>query len=252
MLAAALLGGWKEAKEARIELKEEDPAIVARVLLFVYTENYPSTLVAPAQSQLAGIEDDYSNYSEDNIDMGQLVNLHLEMFAIATRLGIKDLCDTARGRFAATLGEWVCPESVDDPGCFFRLPGIVDIIKKVYTTTPEDHRQLRDVIAFHASLDKWSCSCSGDHYRGIAAFKEVPELLFDVFMGRFESGWGELSWRCPHCERDRHVWLPACHCEKRGRNCEMVVCQELYQDRLFCWVCGLAGDMVPPGVIMGH
>lgn len=246
MLTAAILGDWKESKEAFMELKEEDPAIIARVLLYVYSRNYPNTLAVAPQSQLAGIEDSYSALSSNKTRLEQSANLHVEMFAVATRLGIEGLCDLARGRFVTIMGEWVHDGPIAVVFCFFSLSGILDIIKKVYTTTPENTRQLRDVIAFYASSDQHICSCSNDRYRGVTAFKEVPELLLDIFTGVFQHHEDELAWSCRRCDSVRDVWLPSCACGKRGRVCEKVECQKFYEDRLFCWACGGKGCMASP------
>ncbi|EXJ61728.1 hypothetical protein A1O7_02157 [Cladophialophora yegresii CBS 114405] len=101
MLERAANGDFREAKEGRIKMTEDDPRILSRVLVFLYTNDYETssipkflqTRIASAERHMADTEPDYGCPGMEEL------MVHLLVFKSADMLGIEPLKRLASSRF---------------------------------------------------------------------------------------------------------------------------------------------------------
>lgn len=171
---AALRGSFAEAHSSRIEIKDHDPAIVARMLYWFYTneivhcldDDTPFSFLGDVYTEnLNGYESDYSLWS---------CKLGVAMYAIATQFGIPGLQGPACEVFEEEFGgpDSTSPMWHDDP---FEVE---DLIRSVYETTSEAEHGLRDLVVWRILLErqkdlKFYCATN-------KLLRSIPDLAMDV------------------------------------------------------------------------
>lgn len=230
---AAILGPWKEAATSVIDLPENEPSIIARVLFFIYTGEYLNELVSTKPSQLHSVLDLYKQNSEDNAKLRDEWNLHTEMFAMATKFGIPDLRLKAKIHFTKAIST-AYNESAGER-TFASLPGVVETVKKVYESPVESFRELQVIIASHFAVEVDWAHSNNEGFPDENLFKEVPGLVLDLFMGYAVDL--TAGWFCPDEKTARRLWLPSCKCRKIRTLCEEEECIQAYAEHKFCRSC---------------
>ena len=108
----------QEAKEATLDLEDTDPDLVERMLLFLYSNQYPSDLAERSDEKLI---------------------LHAHMYAMADRFDVRGLKSSTRMAFELMMNSM----GVDDHE---QMPNLLEVLTTVYNTTPDSDRGLRDVV----------------------------------------------------------------------------------------------------------
>ncbi|KAJ9605955.1 hypothetical protein H2200_009804 [Cladophialophora chaetospira] len=94
MLSKAINGPFKEAEEGRINLTEEDPEILSRVLCYLYTSDYDAASVPGFSSKAHQTSKYLSLTSDSNTTLPGNVNelmVHILVFRYSDMLGIEPL-----------------------------------------------------------------------------------------------------------------------------------------------------------------
>lgn len=131
----------KESTTSSIELPEDEPMVVAKMIEFLYTASYRNT-------------DTSNTTTEELYELG----LHAKLYAIADKYGIDGLAVESKSIFlAATQTSWNGQE-------FLRS------IPSIYNLTPESNRGLRDIAV----------SCTRLHSKELSTEVELQELWKDV------------------------------------------------------------------------
>lgn len=183
---SALRGNFAEAKSSKIEIKDQDPAIVARMLSWFYIGSIVACL--DDNSPLKVMKDAYANamnketHSQYNL---WYCKLGIEMFAIATQFGIPELqleaCDMIQdefypiGTFSTSIWQ-SCPD------------GVEELVRSVYATTPEIEHGLRDIVVRSILHMRQRNSRFGCETQKLV--RSIPELAMDLATCYLYSGPG--------------------------------------------------------------
>ena len=117
----------QEGQSKRIELKEQNPHLAARMLQHLYSFDY--------SGEKTSIEDE-----EESCHISEL-HTHAQMYALGDEYDIKDLKEEASWKFQHVMRS--------KKGQSDELTNVIGVIHTVYATTPESDRGLRDpVVAF--------------------------------------------------------------------------------------------------------
>jgi len=119
----------QESNSGIITLQDENPYIVERMLLYLYVLDY-STEIATGADHYAS-HPDYVDPKNSNAAL----QIHIAMYAIAERRFIPSLKVLAKAKF------------VDQIRGLWPVPGFPLVAYKVFSSTPETDRGLRDVVA---------------------------------------------------------------------------------------------------------
>ncbi|KAL8930453.1 MAG: hypothetical protein Q9208_000637 [Pyrenodesmia sp. 3 TL-2023] len=140
--AAACDGGFMEAREGRINLDDDDPGALERMLSYLYTTHYddrgpPSETQTPSSAMDTREEpgDGQSNV-RGNVDNRTSILNNVSVYALAEKYDIEDLKDLAKETFGyrLTLQKWAHED-------------LFTVLEVVYRTTPFSDRGLRDIIS---------------------------------------------------------------------------------------------------------
>ncbi|KPI40461.1 uncharacterized protein AB675_7480 [Cyphellophora attinorum] len=143
----AICAGWNtESQESKIDLPEDDPAIVARVLHYIYTgdcESYDNAvghqlLFHPLGQQADGettTSSEPSREASEGPDFKEAL-LHVYMFAAGVKFGNAGLKELARKAFSDAFHDISCE-------CLDNIAHIETVFAAVYSTTPTYERDLQ-------------------------------------------------------------------------------------------------------------
>lgn len=140
-----LRGSFAEAHSSRIEIKDQEPAIVARMLSWFYVDTIIRDL-HDCPLNFSSFEDAYTRAirgSKSSYDLW-CCKLGVAMYAIASQFGIpglqQDACDLFEKEFGES-GIFSCSiwDTCSDDD-------VEDLIRSVYTTTSEIEHGLRDFV----------------------------------------------------------------------------------------------------------
>lgn len=180
----------QEGLSKRIDLKEQDPHLAARMLQHLYGFDYS------AHKTSIGDDEEPSYVSE--------LHTHAEMYALGDEYDIKELKEEALWKFQKAIDAM--------KGHSEELPNILEVIPTVYATTPDSDRGLRDAIVAFGARDL-------DRIRDLPEFKSaatrVPIYLIEVlpkFFERFGGRYYESD--CPTCDNADNWMFTHVECSK--------------------------------------
>lgn len=148
MLSTPIMG--QEAQTKRIELPDDNPAMIKRMLQFCYGMTYS-----------------FSPGYDENPDAIYNPHCHAAMYALAEKYEIEGLKTIARINFTNGMKLGMA--------CKAGIPSISTLVPLVYTGTPESDRTLRDELVNY-SQKKWELI---DVVERKAALHN-PEFAFDM------------------------------------------------------------------------
>ncbi|KAL8748348.1 MAG: hypothetical protein Q9184_007371 [Pyrenodesmia sp. 2 TL-2023] len=150
-------GGFKEAQEAKINLPDDDPAALRRMLSYLYTTGYDDedhvdewkengsskamtldTVADHVQGEATSTAQPLEEPEPARSNVSALMN-NVLVYALAEKYDIQSLKDLAKEKFELRSAT---PWEEDN---------LIAVAELVYTATPATDRGLRDVIA-------WNCS----------------------------------------------------------------------------------------------
>ncbi|KAK3166703.1 hypothetical protein OEA41_009828 [Lepraria neglecta] len=168
--SVACSGPWKEAKTRETSLPDNDPFMVRRMLDHAYMRLYPET-----KSPSCSPEKEEATY------MSKL-STYVQMYALGEKYGMEGLKEEAAWRFQ---------ENLKPLRLRSELPGMLEVVPAIYTTTPESDRGLRDhVVNICAS--------------GWKLIKTVPEFKAIALRSQNSPGFsdGMSLWKMGKCARE--------------------------------------------------
>ena len=187
--------GLRAAQEGhgkRIELKEQDPHLAARMLQHLYSFDYPGHKIS------IGDDEESSHVSE--------LHTHVQMYALGDKYDIEDLKEEAVWKFKKAV------EAKKGHGD--ELTTLVEVIPTVYATTPNSDRGLRDaVVAF--GVDRLEQIKDLPEFG--SAVTRVPVYLIEVlpgFLKRVENKRRRYKEDCSHCRSAENWEFDGVYCCK--------------------------------------
>ena len=99
---------FQESSTSRVKLDGEHPAILARVLLFIYTDTYPVSDISASDTghgQFKSIQDPFKNDSADEEEWVKRSKLHVLVYAVAEKYAISGLQKHSAHRFLIAFAE---------------------------------------------------------------------------------------------------------------------------------------------------
>ncbi|KAF7504601.1 hypothetical protein GJ744_002028 [Endocarpon pusillum] len=245
------MSNFKEAVEGAVDFPEDDPKLIARLILFLYTEYYPVWKPGQAQGnagkvassqwmkslrELLHSEDIFINKEQGEMceSMGtESMAIDTWMHALADRLDVPKLAAEAQKNYgqARSRMEDLC--SVED---------FAASVKVVYQTTSTTDRRLRDIALFSVQEDLGWLQRSSS----VTDTDEEDEWLLDLLRSTPEYAIQLLAidvkrvvvW-CELCQRKISV-VNLCSCGMRGL-CGDVDCTTGAWTSISCWLCGKTG-----------
>ena len=183
----------QEGQSKHIELEEESPHLVARMLQHLYGFDYSGHKIS------IGADEEPSHVSE--------LHTHVTMYAMGDRYDIEDLKEEALWKFKKAIEA--------KKGQVDEFPYFVEVIPTVYATTPDSDRGLRDIVVAFGVLNL-------ERMKDLPEFKSaairVPIYLIEVlprFFTRLENERSGRKVNCPKCKKANqreYTWISCSHC----------------------------------------
>lgn len=129
-----------------VDFHDAKPAVVARMLLWLYTGKYPAAKLVETSSQFANLDEphieDFNACSCWSQDLLREQILHLLRHAAAKKLGFPSMQEEAFRGFCRSL------KGVDGIVDNFEAASVHTqiLVKTVYTETSDHDRDIRDIV----------------------------------------------------------------------------------------------------------
>lgn len=106
-------GPFQESSSSRVNLEEDDPAIIARILLYIYTDDYPVTKVSedsPGHGQFRSINDHWASKGSDPNEADpptwvKWARIHVAMYAEGEKYSVPGLQECSARKFLVAYWE---------------------------------------------------------------------------------------------------------------------------------------------------
>jgi hypothetical protein len=234
----------QEATTQSVNFPEDEPHIIARMLTFLYTNDYQSGLVfEPNDSELAQFHDikepshkAYGHYQTFHHYLGA----HARLYAIADKYGIEALKYSCQCGFYEDLVDFVTrllPSNSQLPSDHAKgYEAFVDLARIVYSSTPSHDRGLRDLmvwfVQFETSVVQHPATGFGSTIIRSLMYEE-KDLAYDLATTRFS----EHEYICTRkdCGKSQAVLLQLC--EEGFWDCQKQACLKRVQKTTWCMWC---------------
>lgn len=234
-----------------MNLQDDDPALVARMLAFLYTGEYcvESLTTTPFGLPLSLFGDVHDPFVVADMSGLQKCLLHCQIFALADRYAISSLRTEAHSQFTR---DYYGDSEEDDGGksetgdYFYdddELVQVSSLIRAVYESTPATVRELRRVLIRNIFVS--SRRHLFDNAAMRAVLTEVPDAS-DLVLAH-HSGPINRQTTCEACdekEKDYNV-QELCACGNVGP-CDVLACQQQWKKESVCERCYVVGKMSYP------
>ena len=169
----AICSGLSETHTSIIDFPEDDPKIIARVLLHICGFEFLSNCAAIDLK----LEPEDSLAQSYNLRLN-LVKTHLKMFAAAVKFGIDNLRDKARKYFVLSFNTRIRTNLIDLCDISYDFESIVSA---VYSTTPSDARELRDLCLLELLFERDNASPDSRLIDMLVRLSQaIPDLTVDL------------------------------------------------------------------------
>ena len=195
-----------------MDLADDDPAILARALTFMYVDKY-ATRICPTVAVVRldafnSVEDGFSCRNEaEDLDRHNQSLLHTHVFGFADKYDIPQLRSYAKIQF---LKAWFGPDvEQGDPASFKRWfdEAGKSVLRAVYTTTPSSVMDLRSMVLLTIRLEQ------EDH--GIVQLPEYRNFYRDVAdLGHDLVPYSVRASCCSSCQRAPTAIVGECGCSR--------------------------------------
>lgn len=229
----------QEQQENAITMTNDDPAIIARLLIFIYTGEY---LVRPLSSwkydkdaPFTTIHDTYKTAA----DQWQVAcKLAVRMYQIADMTLIEPLRWNTRNRFLTSMRP---DRDAKTEGLNFwatnEMKDVTEIIKLAYDNTRADDIMLHDPIVHRMLMGMQHHRCvKWNSYQALV--DEVPRLAFEIATSQL--GGRRCAPKCRSCGKKTAQRLWRCRCGEM-ENCEDKECMASRRVRWICDTCAKFG-----------
>lgn len=251
----AFAGGFKESLTKNIDLDWENPVLIARLVLFLYTHKYPNragldstdgTKLDKQQDWLKRKEGDVSggDFSMDDRNDIYSLTLHAQMYVIGDRFLSKDLKDFAENCLRMTvmsLRKGVLYEEEE------RLVPVYEAARIIYLQTPKEseNRRIRDIMVYCVQEHNQEQSLTRARLQEL--FTETPEFAADLVT----SGQARQTVYCRECNKNVSLRGLKCMCGLTGvcrkdSFCRASLHQRFGVRNVKCWECNGEGTLCWP------
>lgn len=250
--AAAFKHGWLEAKDSVVELQEDEPYLVARLIIWLYQSEYPCDDVngsKVAQEHLMRISDPLcvSGDASHTPDWSSLCRLHLQMATMGDKYGLPDLvkegfrcfvkdfsCKDETGTLSASNAHTYHPLSIPDSRRLDLLqscceaPGSCDTFFRTYALS---------------LLQDWTAWDGASSIRVEKLVRDCPDIAVNLATSRMST----KTWYCSSCDWETRVLLRRCACSKKKKTgCKEEGCVDAIREENICRRCHEFGTLNPP------
>ena len=234
-----------------IKLDDVEPAVVGRMLIWLYTGRYSVAQLAETSPLFIGVEEprvedvgvDFGGYRQEEL---RQQTLHLLLHAAAKDFGLPSLQEEAlRGSCRALKGDIEFTNNFNAASVSTQ-----QLVKTVYAETSKDDRSIRDIVLKQLHYDLHSREL--DRYFGDAdraeegvlkIISEMPALAVDMASSSLTAGNGKCTTCLDCCPRFPALMRP-CSCGKL-KDCINSECVEQRMKPQYCSCCG-AFTLFPP------
>lgn len=247
---SAINSSMLESQNSRIVLQDEDPSLVIRMLIYLYSGDYPKVSTSKHSgiilSQFMSVRDDYEHAHKTWYGSAELA---LRLYELADRRCItpfKNLCiehfvrgfhDAPGSTYEDSKDNKRESKETDlsyDKHIATRDASIIKIAYSITTNTNDEHaQQIRNIIVTYFLVrimyhDALECV----PYQRLLA--DLPDFAYDVARSRLSS----RSYECKHsdCGAILDVRLVTCKCGKLQR-CDDQGCIERRRRMTVCDCC---------------
>ena len=254
--------GFIEGSAARSTL-DEDPAIVARMLIFAYTQTYHTEALQADKmenAQFKAIKDPYGDqsFNEKSFDWETRARLHAMLYALSDKYELISLKHQARQRFLIAFSEVdeysnICDDVVNDVKGYWpeeyksSWAKNAAVCQVVYETTPHNDRGLRDMLVDYILSwireDELKDLCEANAVLSstemMQVIAETRDLAFDLAIMRHSI----RQHACEICKEEIDCLASRCGCGKYD-TCTEDGCLRQAQIGSFCCSCKRLGTTV--------
>jgi hypothetical protein len=234
----------QEGQTGNIDLPEDDPSIIARLLLYIYTGNYPTAKLNPqlsGQAQFHSIIDTHHDpEEEDDFSWMARAKLHVLTTEAAVKYDIHNLFKHAARRFLkAYHGEDESDffgnlESYDDDDKMELDEDMAEMGRFICSNSLASDRLPRLALIDTCVISRGRLDEPGPM---LSLYKSVPELSIDVASSQFRK----IQWKCMVCQK-AEVLLEF-PCADGYFNCKKEGCVKHYEKNIWCPSCLQIGTM---------
>lgn len=222
-----------------ISFGEDDPDLLARALIFLYTSQYPDSDISNATSQVAhgqftALNDAYK-ISPDSYSTK--CRLHAAMYSIADKYRIATLKTWRRRCFARAWLDRDDEKAQSTSLTAEDAANYLAVVPFVYDSTPASDRGIRNIVVLGAQFDF-------QRRHGLAQnamqhlIKTTPDFAFDLISLPLERGFR----RCRSCCAQEAVQLSTYNtCGLQ--DCQYTRCSGVDREGLECLKCFSVGQM---------
>lgn len=220
-------------------MPDDHPAVIARLLIFVYTGSYLIQPLSTWQHERIApfkpIDDIYRNATSDWTIASKLA---IAMYQVADKTFITALTWMSRKNFLPALRPDRDSETEGDK--FWRvteMSNIAAIVKLVYNSTRADDWMLHDPIVHRMLVGVQDHGCvKWQSYQTL--LEDVPRLAFEIATSQL--GGRRAARKCTKCHGKTQQRLWRCKCGLM-ESCGDEECTKLRMIRSICDTCALFG-----------
>lgn len=251
----AAVGEFREAQQQVLTFTEDEPALVARFITFLYSGSYEvdriSDTTKKGRAQFRNVLEfsDYAkkdrtimkdqttrqNQNEDARPMTE-VFLHAKMYAVGAKYNVRDLMRFSRKQFSHRYVDWDEAHSREKPGKMTEQH--LALIEFIYTSTADNDRGLKDLVllGIQVSLSGYGCE---DMKNVIFRFVQTTSLAIDMCCKPMLP---RVCHECQQCKKTRAVLREICEC---GNNWADACgkCKTTFVNNMECFFCFTKGQM---------
>lgn len=225
-----------------MELQEDEPYLVARLILWLYTSSYPRDDVNSskiAQRHPKHIVDPHCVPQDQSkpptLDWANTCRLHLQMATLADKYGMRDLVREGFRRFVKTL---VTEDKIDFPLMQSSAPMPLQMV------TTERLNLLRECCETPGScatffrtyalsmLHQWIHRDGPASARVETLVRDCPDIAVSLATSHLLS----TQWHCSSCDVWLNVLVRRCACLNHG-GCKRKECIDAIKRENICWRC---------------
>ncbi|KAK5956630.1 hypothetical protein OHC33_002116 [Knufia fluminis] len=218
----------KESLQSKLDLPEDEPEIVARMLVFLYTRSS----LRDCLSQFSQFKEVHDKYNDLHRYWYNDSKLFIKLYHIGDKYVIEDLKTAARRWFARIFTKPFphhCEMRAKEPDTAKLL---AELIQLAYSIVPAIDYGLKDII-LQGMKEAFQEPQALEQEAYSTLLKDVPDFTLDMAMSALDR----RSYACCECGSLVYPRLFRCACG-RVEGCDRRICMEERARRSVCMDCG--------------
>ena len=197
----------QESLEHTVNLQEDEPRLIAHMLLYIYTDEQQDAKAHSVRQILSTAAHDPSAVDEELIEHDNALVLAAEMYGMGDKYGVSGLKKLCHKRYLDGI--------LTKP---MTLEVLIPLIEAVYSLTPENDVQLRKWAVWRCQNHRKTLH-DDDEY--LELIRRRPDFATD-FLTRYAAH--NYVW-CSNCRH--HIDLVCCKCGWSGM-CGQPLCKAVF------------------------